>query len=124
MPSGWGTKMEQAEAMSETKRLFLEEGLTPVQIAHRQGVQPPCIRQRLVRLGLWNPTGANVVNGSKGGRPKRVLSQPIITKQPPLVANDTRRVDREPCPWCAVRSDVGCRHRQPLGFKPVGFCIG
>jgi hypothetical protein len=27
-----------------------------------------------------------------------------------------RRVDRDPCPRCAVRRDIGCRHRPTIGL--------
>lgn len=24
---------------------------------------------------------------------------------------EARRVDRDPCPYCGVRADIGCKHR-------------
>ncbi len=27
---------------------------------------------------------------------------------------EARRVSREPCPWCGVRADIGCRHGRAL----------
>lgn len=35
-----------------------------------------------------------------------------------------RRVDRDPCPMCGVRGDIGCKHRRvgaPLPYLPMGL---
>lgn len=42
----------------------------------------------------------------------KTTRQYVRTK--PELPNDAiaaRRVDRDPCPYCGVRADIGCKHR-------------
>lgn len=86
-------------ATEEAVRLKAQ-GLTVGQIAERQGVREPCVRKRLGR-------GASPRCGQVPRRPNAKAAGPL----PPVV-------NRDPCPRCEVRADIGCRHsRAPLGWR-------
>ena len=110
---------KRALDMEQTDRLF-REGLKPAEIAARLGVGSPCIRRRLVSLGLWTPDAEQSRRGSKSWdtRPKRQSAG-----RGPLAAEELRdapRITRDCCPRCAVRSDIGCRHtRGAWGPEPI-----
>lgn len=78
------------------------------ELATMYGVQRPAIWRRLRAGRLLPPYGS----GRRIGNPRR---------KSPTEADDARsampRVDRDPCPRCGVRHDVGCNHsRAPLGM--------
>lgn len=43
-----------------------------------------------------------------GKRRAKILYQSDVGYRGPVP--EAQRVERDPCPWCAVRRDVGCRH--------------
>lgn len=50
-----------------------------------------------------------------GARPKSVpVPIPVPAPMPHAFRADLPRVDRDPCPRCGVRRDVGCRHNPHL----------
>lgn len=71
--------------------------------------------------GGWKRTCSHRVNAD---RPARADNQPqgdtarVLTKPEPLSVN------RDPCPCCGIRGDIGCRHTraaQPFLFVPVSL---
>jgi hypothetical protein len=44
-------------------------------------------------------------------RPTQVLQPRIVVRGGPIAA------DREPCPRCATRGDIGCAHQRPMGTQ-------
>jgi hypothetical protein len=74
------------------------------ELAEAEGVQRPAIWRRLRAGGIIDPIRTGVRK-----HPARI----------PLIANDItpERVDRDGCPRCGVRADIGCKHnRAPLGM--------
>jgi uncharacterized protein YjcR len=110
MPHSAAKNREVLDAEAETIRLF-QQGMTTHQIADRLGVQPPTIRRRLLKRGLWKINTRDAINGSKSGQTKKKRAAEIREE----TANDAAaytRVDRTPCSFCGVRADIGCRHQR------------
>jgi uncharacterized protein YjcR len=108
MPHSAAKNREVLDAEAETIRLF-QQGMTTHQIADRLGVQPPTIRRRLLKRGMWKINTRDAINGSKSGQTKKKRAAEIREE----TANDAAaytRVDRTPCSWCGTRADIGCRH--------------
>lgn len=70
--------------------------------ARMLNVQRPAIWRRLRSGGALPPYNSSP-RGGFGPRPKRVRVRVTVESLPP-------RVDRDPCPRCGVRADVGCNH--------------
>lgn len=83
-------------------RQHWREGLTAGEIAEKmEGRTRNAILGRANRLGLAR-RGNPVTK-----RPGRKPGQPTEPKQAPL----TEPVNRDPCPRCGVRGEIGCEHR-------------
>jgi hypothetical protein len=93
-------------AIAETLRLFAS-GMTCAEIANSLGVERPAIRKRLIKAGVWKPNKVNAARGMKGA-----LKQAGRPKLPPAPPVEAMMADREPCSWCGVRADYGCRHQR------------
>ena len=102
MPRGVG---KLTAHYGEIVSLYVNHGLKPAQIAMRYGVQAPAIRARLKEAGVFAPDPKHVERGKKGGAPKRTHSG-----DGRLPTAHLQRVNREPCSFCGVNSDYGCRH--------------
>jgi hypothetical protein len=68
-------------------------------------VERGAIRSRLRRAGVLPQCGS-----------RREMIHPQNVGCIPGEEIVARRVDRDPCPRCAVRRDIGCRHRPTIGL--------
>lgn len=84
---------------AEIARQF-QYGLSPSELATLFGVQPPAICKALRRQGIR-------IAPARGPNPKPRRTQAEIR-----AATVPAVVDREPCPSCGIRADIGCRHRR------------
>jgi len=82
-------------------------------LATKYDVQRPAIWKRLRAGGLIPEYGCHV-DGKPVGRTAAGIrrAEPVIPLAPP--------VDRDPCPRCGTRHDIGCRHSR----APVGMMFG
>lgn len=95
-------RLEQAEAdLAETVRLWVYDKLDVPTIAKRLGVGRPCVLKRLERAGLYTPTRQNQ-------RRRKVHVVSDCDADPDALA--APRINREPCTFCGVRADIGCKH--------------
>lgn len=100
------SKPQTEAAIAEAARLYAT-GLKLKEIAERMGVQRPCITRRLQKAGILPPPKKTGL----GGRLRLYVSTAADNDDtpPPIVS-------RDPCPRCAVRADIGCRHRPSNGI--------
>lgn len=94
--------------MPDIIRMYVEEKLSPSTIATRIGVEPPTIRRRLHAAGVYEKTGKT--GGQLGRREGPKRSHGGDTRMDPAIINGPR-VHREPCGFCGVRADFGCKHQ-------------
>lgn len=80
-------------------------------IAEQFGVQAPAIWRSLRRWGILPP-----YNRSPGRGPARKRPLPDVSGAEPNIADLPPRVERDPCPRCGVRADVGCSHSASYGL--------
>jgi hypothetical protein len=112
MPASREQRKERRDQDAETARLF-HEGLTAPEIANRFGVQPPCIRRRLLKLGLWKSNSKDAQNGYQSGLLKKIRAAEVRAENA-QTAEAFTRVDRTPCTFCGVRGDIPCKHKRAL----------
>lgn len=89
--------MSRALAMADLYR----SGVPVSAIAERFAVRKATVYKALERAGV-SPTRM------KNRRPRVNATTPGI----PVRAELLPRVDRDPCPRCNVRGDIGCKHRR------------
>lgn len=65
-----------------------EAGEEVAAIANRHDVSPSAIYLHLQKAGV-----------------------PLRSRARTMAMDDAPRVSRDPCPYCGVRGDIGCRHR-------------
>ncbi len=95
-----------------TLRQLWGEGHTARQIAEQIPARSRnAIMGRAQRLGL-DRRPSPIVGGKKKG--PRVATLGKTLQEPP-----PRVLDREPCPRCNVRGDVGCEHRERYEHAPA-----
>ncbi len=107
-----GRKYEQEQAREATcaeyQRMLpkLGHAQTITTLAELHGVRRGAIEMRIRRGGLLPPYRV----GTRIQRTRRQQAESLET------ANKRQRVDRDPCPRCGARGDIGCKHtRSPLG---------
>lgn len=72
--------------------------------AYQAGEQSKDIAKR------WNISPAAIYNYLyRAGVPIRSHGTRLMASTP--LENQPPRVSRDPCPYCGVRGDIGCRHR-------------
>jgi hypothetical protein len=81
---------------------LFRDGVPVPDIADRFAVQRSSVYKALRRAGALPPYGTRMIS--------RVNS---TTPSNPIRAEELPRVDRDPCPRCEVRGDIGCKHRRP-----------
>lgn len=82
-----------------------EAGHTGAYIAGKLGKTRCSVLGKVRRLGLVRKAKAEPSNVTPL-RPGPIVTAPVV-----------ETVNREPCPRCGVRGDVGCSHKRP----PFGF---
>lgn len=83
-----------------------QSGTTPTELAAEYGVQPPAICKILRRAGI-NLAPARTPTSTQRARvtyDRRTMAEK--REQAPIA------VDRDPCPQCGVRGDIGCKHKR------------
>ena len=102
--------------------LHRDKGWPVVQIAAHFEVQKPAIWNAFRRERYFTPAmkegrkrsvRANF-GGNNGGRP-RVYDSPPRYTEPRIVPDN-----REPCPRCGIRGEIGCKHSR----APIGWSVG
>lgn len=78
--------------------LYEEKGLTPAEIASRLNITNPAAYNALRRAGAKLGTKRFSQAGAEG-RTKAFAVVPTP-------------VERDPCTYCGVRADVGCKHNR------------
>jgi hypothetical protein len=84
-------------------------------IAEVFGVQPPAIWRALRRYGILPPYQRRT-DGGRGPRPKRRMDDISGAASNIDDFDLPPRVERDPCPRCGVRADIGCQHHAPFGL--------
>lgn len=71
-----------------------------------------------------NPAG---ISKSESRKRRRELEQRALARvqavAATMLAPTQSPVNRDPCPWCNVRGDIGCRHTRVLSAGPVGLRV-
>jgi hypothetical protein len=98
-------RTEAAAARRERMCARWKAGVEVKLIAQEFGVQNPAIWRALRKAGLLPPYAPKVPGGP--GKPRAPKAVPEAGPAAPLVL-----VERNPCPRCGVRGDVGCAHRR------------
>lgn len=108
------------------------EGWATADLAKRYGVNPPAITKQLNRHGVKvvrpkKTTRADRIKGLLSEGLSESEARRVVMPQyhaPELIAERVRRieqerrsaealvVDRNPCTYCGVRGDVGCKHNR------------
>lgn len=81
-----------------------QAGATPAELASIYGVQPPAICKVLRRHGIHLSTPRGSPAAKAPVRERRTMAEKREQAPAP--------VDRDPCPRCGVRGDIGCSHRR------------
>lgn len=92
-----------ADAFYALLREGHEQNQAIITLAQRYQIATGAIRSRLRRAGAIAEC-----------RPRRQLVHPQNVCVMPGDEIVSRRVDRDPCPRCAVRADIGCEHGRAL----------
>lgn len=93
------SSLSKAHQMGE----MFKRGADVGEIACRFSVQNPAVWKALRRIGLLPPYEK---------RPNGTGPSSVKLRKPKVVTAPPPRVDRDPCTYCGVRADVGCRHQR------------
>ena len=89
---------------ADLEKLFLK-GATLEALAIALNVQIPTIRRHLGEMGLLR-------RHETGPRDRGNIQKPILFA--PANELPTTFIDRDPCGFCGVRGDIGCRHSRRI----------
>jgi transposase len=90
-------EMKAAEQEERRERIatMFRRGVAPMEIAQQYGVNAPAIYKVLRKTGDLPPYN------------HREARQRVSPVEPKVILS---RVDRDPCPRCGTRRDIGCVH--------------
>lgn len=96
---------DRALDLKKLEALFVGGMLLP-DIATALNCQVPTVRRRLGELGLLHRHERGPRGDDK--RQKPILFTAKADTLPPVI------IDRDPCTYCGVRGDIGCKHNRRL----------
>jgi hypothetical protein len=104
--------LRERRARAELAGEMFRGGASRREIAEQLGLKIDSIGRTLRAVGALPPMG-------KGPKQKRVCSDGMekLLKAPPVI-------ERDPCPRCGVRRDIGCNHRPVASLACGLFAVG